>query len=419
MKREVVQELLLDAVKEAPVFNTHEHIIPQAEAQRTIRDLWSLLKICYVRLDMVSAGMSPSLWEGDYGWEEAAPYLPAVAYTGYYRMLQGALEDLFGIPSGPWTRSTWEELSVALARANADPNWYELVLKEKANYEVSILDQYWSPGGDDFDPRYFRPTLRVDVFLNGYDVNLVDRHGNCLAEMAKGWSVSLESFDDLLAMFDLAFQRTVDQGGLCAKLAMAYERDLTFSPVSRNRAAEIFGKASPSPQEIRDFQDFMFYETITRCQRFGLPLQIHTGMLARNQHSLAHTNPVQLNSLFLDYPDVKFILFHTGYPYWREGAILAKMLPNVYYDLCWLPVISPAAADRAFDEILDLVPANKLMWGGDGHSVEESYGALLAMRKVLTKALARKVAAGELSFSSALELMQGILSQNARCLFLK
>jgi len=419
VKREVVQELLLDAVKEAPVFNTHEHIIPQAEAQRTIRDLWSLLKICYVRLDMISAGMSPSLWEGDYGWEEAAPYLPAVAYTGYYRMLQGALEDLFGIPSGPWTRSTWEELSVALARANADPNWYELVLKEKANYEVSILDQYWSPGGDDFDPRYFRPTLRVDVFLNGYDVNLVDRHGNCLAEMAKGWRVSLESFDDLLAMFDLAFQRTVDQGGLCAKLAMAYERDLTFSPVSRNRAAEIFGKASPSPQEIRDFQDFMFYETITRCQRFGLPLQIHTGMLARNQHSLAHTNPVQLNSLFLDYPDVKFILFHTGYPYWREGAILAKMLPNVYYDLCWLPVSSPAAAERAFDETLDLVPANKLMWGGDGHSVEESYGALLAMRKVLTKALARKVAAGELSFSSALELMQGILSQNARCLFLK
>ena len=86
---------------------------------------------------MVSVGMSPSLWEGDYGWEEAAPYLPAVAYTGYYRMLQGALEDLFGIPSGPWTRSTWEELSVALARANADPNWYELVLKEKANYEGS------------------------------------------------------------------------------------------------------------------------------------------------------------------------------------------------------------------------------------------------------------------------------------------
>ncbi|NMB15793.1 MAG: hypothetical protein GX980_01625, partial [Firmicutes bacterium] len=79
MKRELVQELLLDASKEVPVFNTHEHIIPQAEAQRTIRDLWSLLKICYPRLDLISAGMSPSLWEGDYGWEEAAPYLPAVA----------------------------------------------------------------------------------------------------------------------------------------------------------------------------------------------------------------------------------------------------------------------------------------------------------------------------------------------------
>jgi hypothetical protein len=419
VKRELVQELLLDASKEVPVFNTHEHIIPQAEAKRTIRDLWSLLKICYPRLDLISAGMSPSLWEGDYGWEEAAPYLPAVAHTGYYRMLKGALEDLFGAPPGPWTRSTWEALSVDIARANADPNWYELVLREKANYELSILDQYWSPGGDDFDARFFRPTLRVDVFLNGYNVNLIDRNGNCLVEMAQKWGAPLESFDDLLAMFDLAFQRTVDQGGLCAKLAMAYERDLTFSLVGRQRAAEIFGKMSPSPKEIREFQDFMLHETLERCQRFGLPLQIHTGMLARNQHALAHTNPVQLNELFLAYPDVKFILFHTGYPYWREGAILAKMLPNVYYDLCWLPVISPTAAYRAFGEILDLVPANKLMWGGDGHSVEESYGALLMMRRVLTRALARKVAVDELSLASAQEIMRGILSLNARRLFLK
>lgn len=414
MDRASLVKHLENLAKETPIINTHEHIVPQSQIKAV--GLWGLLKNSYLRLDLISAGMSPLIWEEEGNWEDLAPYLPAIGNTSYFRCLQVGLAELFRL-EGPWDAAFYKKLAQELTKANTRDDWYHYVLSQGANYQISILDQFWDVCGTNYDSHVFSPTFRVDLFFSGFDPQFIDRHGNSLEQLALNWGGKLDTFADFLDLFALGFQRTKDQGGLCIKLAMAYERDLDFGYTEEARAKELYGRRDLNPGEVREFHDFMLHTTIRLCEEYDFPLQIHTGMLARNEHSWDATHPGLLRHLFLAYPTVNFIIFHTGYPYYREGAILAKMFPNVYYDLVWLPIISSSAAQTALPEILDLVPGNKILWGGDGHCVEESYGASILMKRVLTQTLAEKIIQGDFDLSTAEYLVQGILRDNGRKLF--
>ena len=67
--------------------------------------------------------------------------------------------------------------------------------------------------------------------------------------------------------------------------------------------------------------------------------------------------------------------------------------------------------------MLDVTTADKLMWGCDTWTPEESYGALLAMRDVLSRALADRIDLGLCDLEGAKDLIGRILSRNAAALF--
>jgi predicted TIM-barrel fold metal-dependent hydrolase len=122
-------------------------------------------------------------------------------------------------------------------------------------------------------------------------------------------------------------------------------------------------------------------------------------------------------NLFQEFPDARFVLFHGGYPYADEVGLLAKAFPNVYLDLCWMPLISPSMTADVLERWLELVPFNKIMWGGDVWSVEECYGAVLVFKDVLAQTLERKMKKGVLNEKRALELAARIMHLNATELF--
>ena len=74
-------------------------------------------------------------------------------------------------------------------------------------------------------------------------------------------------------------------------------------------------------------------------------------MQAGNLNHISWTNPSHLSNLLDEYQQVRFDLFHGGYPYCGEFVTLAKNLPNVYPDLCWLHIISPGAAKHATEGV--------------------------------------------------------------------
>ena len=165
-------------------------------------------------------------------------------------------------------------------------------------------------------------------------------------------------------------------------------------------------------------EDYLVHRLVQQAAEHHLPVQIHTGLQAGNTNHIAWTNPSHLSDLLNEYPQVRFDLFHGGYPYGGEFATLAKNLPNVYPDLCWLHIIAPGVAKRSLHELIETVPANKILgYGGDFFHVEGAYGHAQMARAVTAEVLAEKVEAGYLKDYEAASLMERILHQNGKELF--
>lgn len=97
---------------------------------------------------------------------------------------------------------------------------------------------------------------------------------------------------------------------------------------------------------------------------------------------------------------------------------LNKLFRNVYVDLCWLHIISPEMAKRALHELIETVPANKILgFGGDFFHVEGAYAHAQMARSVTAEVLAEKVEQGYLMEEEAASLLERILHQNGRELF--
>ena len=125
-----------------------------------------------------------------------------------------------------------------------------------------------------------------------------------------------------------------------------------------------------------------------------------------------------LTNLFLEYGNVKFDLFHMGYPYVMELGNLAKNFRNVFIDMCWGHIISPEAARRALVEWLDAVPANKISaFGGDYCFVEGVYGHQYLARRNVAASLARKVEDGSFDLERAREIATWVFVDNPKRIF--
>ena len=93
------------------------------------------------------------------------------------------------------------------------------------------------------------------------------------------------------------------------------------------------------------------------------------------------------------------------------------MFPNVYLNLVWLPQISREEAIRSLDMILECVPYNKILWGGDCHLIEESAGSLEFGKDVVCEVLAKRIERGLLTEEVAFDILEKIFRENAIELF--
>jgi predicted TIM-barrel fold metal-dependent hydrolase len=227
---------------------------------------------------------------------------------------------------------------------------------------------------------------------------------------------SARSFGDYLNALDQTFEAAIKVGAVGVKSTLAYERSIFFENVAKADAERIFSKGlgEVGSQERRVFQDFMMHAVCDKCAEYNLPFQIHTGLQAGILNTLANAQPTLLTNLFQKFSDVRFDIFHGGYPYLREAGILAKYFPNVYLDACWLAHISPAAYRQALDEWIEVVPSNKIFaWGGDHLQIEHSYASLNLAKDLVSDVLAAKVASGYFGKKVAFMVAERIMGKNA------
>jgi len=102
-------------------------------------------------------------------------------------------------------------------------------------------------------------------------------------------------------------------------------------------------------------------EIYKRCEDRGLPVLIHTGTSIFPRARCKYGNPLELDDVALDFPDLQIVLAHGGRPFYMgEAFFILRRHKNVWFDLSGIP---PKALLEYFPKLAEL--EHKLLWGTD------------------------------------------------------
>lgn len=138
------------------------------------------------------------------------------------------------------------------------------------------------------------------------------------------------------------------------------------------RLVEDFGirgfKFHPTYQGFypNDRSAYVLYETIEEA---GVPALFHTGqtgvgagMRGGNGMRLKYSNPIHLDDVAADFPDMKIVLAHPSFPWQEEALAVATHKPNIHIDLSgWSPKYFPEILVRYANTLL----RDRVLFGSD------------------------------------------------------
>lgn len=421
---ETIEEIH-EYVSELEIMDTHEHLPAREDLRERDTDVLKEYLTHYFNRDLISAGLSREDYDSAIRhdlslrkrWKLLEPYWEFARFTGYGRALDIAAKELYGIEriSG----ATLDHLNDCFMDS-LSPGHFRRVLSEKARIRTSLLDkqQQFDLTAHNLgaDPSFFRPVYRLDAFVFPHlvsDIEAVERQLN----------VSILSLRDWLQACETTLDMACANGMVALKCALAYERTLLFERAGYAQAESCFDTilerrhfpdwtTAPAATD-KPFQDYVMHFVLGLANQRQLPFQFHTGLQEGNGNYILNSNPALLSNLFLEYPRVRFDLFHMGFPFQDVVPALAKNFPNVFIDMCWAHIISPSTSEHALEEWLDTVPYNKISaFGGDYRIVDAVYGHQVLARLDVSRALSRKVGAGCFDLETAKVIAKRLLLEN-------
>lgn len=411
------EQRIREHIERQRVVDTHEHLSNPAGIAKSGMCDFTLLLHHYADDDIKSAGMpkadfarlltdSLSVMEK---WKAVEPFWENSKNTAYNKVVLLSINRLFGIDK--LDETTVEPLSAKIKEAY-QTDWHKTIFEEKCKMDFIIIDGNDRSFGD---PEKFRYVQQFNYlrFSSKSDIE----------KLALKNDMNIQTVDDLVVSLEKDFQKALEKGFVAVKVADAYHRSLYFEDTKKENAEEalkmILNSKEPlSLETVKPLSDYMMHRLIELARKHNKPIQIHTGLQAGDGNYIENSNPTLLANLFLEYRDVKFILFHGGYPFGSELASLAKNFQQVYIDLCWLYIISPSYSHRYLHEWLETIPANKIMgFGGDYHNTENVYGHLLFAKEIIGTVLIEKVRDGYFEEEEAMKIATMMLHDNAINLF--
>jgi uncharacterized protein len=98
-----------------------------------------------------------------------------------------------------------------------------------------------------------------------------------------------------------------------------------------------------------------------RCEERGLPVMIHTGTSIFPGARSKYGNPMELDDVAIDFPDLRIVMAHGGRPlYMQEAFFILRRHPKVWLDVSGIP---PARLLEYFPRLAEL--ADRVLWGTD------------------------------------------------------
>ncbi len=232
------------------------------------------------------------------------------------------------------------------------------------------------------------------------------------------------SWDEFKNAYDTAISEGLSSGRYKGvKSIIAYRTGLDVSPLSRNadqgfQALDAI-KRGLGGGSMKKLRDHLLCRAIELCMEHDVPMQIHTGM-GDFEVNLVMCRPAYLMDLlrFPTYRSCRVLLVHTGYPYHREAAYMANVLPRVYLDVSEGIPFASSAAWEIYEGAMAMAPLNKICYGSDGYQLPEiMYTSTKLGKQALQDTLNGLVAKRMLTETDAQRAAAGILSGNARELY--
>jgi uncharacterized protein len=107
--------------------------------------------------------------------------------------------------------------------------------------------------------------------------------------------------------------------------------------------------------------DARMYPLYARCQELGLPVLFHTGTSAFRGTRLKYADPLLLDDVAIDFPQLNIVLAHAGRGLWYDAAaLMARLHENVFLEISGLP---PRQLPTYFPELDRL--GGKVIFGSD------------------------------------------------------
>ncbi|PYP81960.1 MAG: hypothetical protein DMD25_00660 [Gemmatimonadetes bacterium] len=98
-----------------------------------------------------------------------------------------------------------------------------------------------------------------------------------------------------------------------------------------------------------------------RCEERGLPVMIHTGTSIFPGARSKYGNPMELDDVAIDFPDLRIVMAHGGRPlYMEEAFFVLRRHRGMWLDVSGIP---PARLLEYFPRLSEL--ADRVLWGTD------------------------------------------------------
>lgn len=111
------------------------------------------------------------------------------------------------------------------------------------------------------------------------------------------------------------------------------------------------------------------YRLMERVSQLGVPVVVHTGQMAPAPLRIKHGDPIYLDDLLVDFPDVIIVAAHMSFGWHEELVHMGALKFNLATDIsAWQDVAS--SRYRLFCEhlraALDRLGPERVLWGTDG-----------------------------------------------------
>ncbi len=103
------------------------------------------------------------------------------------------------------------------------------------------------------------------------------------------------------------------------------------------------------------------YPLYAKAQELGIPMLVHTGSSVFKGARIKYGDPLHLDDVAIDFPELNILMAHSGRPFWYEQAFwMARQHKNVYMEVSGLPA----------KNLLEYFPrlemlASKVVYGSD------------------------------------------------------